>query len=104
MAGSLNSLSTENLASVSQAEFTSCQTLLGSSSNGFSAAQLVTLKATADAIYSGGVSTISDSNIASLNAIFLGYLSTELSELVFTSLSSISALGSLTGWSQDQVK
>lgn len=104
LAGALNSLSTTYLGSISTIEFSACQTLLGGASNGWSSAQLSTLGTIAKTIYSGGVGTMSDSDISSLNSILLGYSSAELAQLVFTSLSSISALGALTGWTTDQVK
>ena len=104
LAGSLNSLTANQLSTLTNTEFTSCQTLLGDASNAFSSDQLAVLVNTAKSINNNNVGSISDSDIASLNAILLGFSSTDLSQLVFTSITSISAIGSLTGWTSSQVK
>jgi len=49
------------------------------------------------------VSSISDTDISQLKSIFLGYSTSDLSSLVFTTTTSISALGSLSGWSTAQL-
>lgn len=43
LSGSLNSLTVEQLATLTTSEFTSCQTLLGASTNSWSSAQLTEL-------------------------------------------------------------
>lgn len=55
-------------------------------------------------MYSSGIETISDANIVSLTSILLGFTSVELAKLQFTTMSSINALGSIKGWTSDQVK
>ena len=54
--------------------------------------------------YSNNITSIPDADIASLNSILLGFSASELAQLVFTTTDGISALGTLTGWSADQVK
>lgn len=118
---SLNSLTTAQLAAISLSDFYSCQTLLGLSTNLWSANQLATLASLAKSVrklnlkiliqkliilnlkYYGMGSNISDSNIAALNSIMQGFNSSDLRNLSFTSATSISALGTLNGWSTTQV-
>lgn len=52
LAGSLNQLSTEQLAAISLTNFYSCQTLLGLATNSWSTAQLTTLAASAKSVCS----------------------------------------------------
>jgi len=101
--GSLKSLSTSQL-NVETSVFTSCQQLLGSASNGWSTEQLLVLVGVAKEVYPGGLEVLSDSQIASLNSILLGFSSSELAKLNFGQLSSISALGALNDWTADQVR
>lgn len=104
LSGSLNSLTTTQLNTISNNDFTSCQTVLGLASNSWSTNQLSTLATKAKSVYSNNVASISDSNLISLNSILIGFSTTDLGNLVFTSTNSIQALGSLNGWSTDQVK
>jgi len=83
--------------------FVTCQQLLGSASNGWSSEQLASLVAVARSVYPTGLASMSDANIASLNSILLGYSNSELAQLKFGQLSSISALGALNAWTADQV-
>jgi hypothetical protein len=46
---------------------------------------------------------MSDVDIAKVNSMFLGFSSSDLSQLLLRSTISINALGTLTGWSADQV-
>ena len=48
-------------------------------------------------------SSISDNDISNLNSILLGYSSSDLSQLIFTTTSSIQTLGALSSWTSDQV-
>lgn len=54
--------------------------------------------------YYVSASSISDTNIAALNSIMLGFSTADLSTLVFSSTTSITALGALSGWSTAQVE
>ncbi len=102
LSGSLSSLSASQL-NVEDSVFVACQQLLGSASNGWSSEQLASLVAVAKSVYPTGLVSLSDANIASLNSILLGYSSSELAQLNFGQLSSISALGALSAWTADQV-
>ncbi len=99
---SLSSISANVLATLSTTEFYKCQTLLGSSNIAWSSSQLATLVAKAKQAYPD-LSQISDTNIAQLNAIWLGFDASDLALLKFNALSSISALGALTAWSSTQL-
>ena len=47
--------------------------------------------------------SLNDSMIQSLNIILEGYTASDLSSLTITADNTISTLGSLSGWSSDQV-
>ncbi len=51
LSGSLNSLSVAQLATLTTAEFTSCQLVLGASTNSWSSAQLTQLASLASAVF-----------------------------------------------------
>jgi len=102
MTSTLNQLTTTQLAAISLADFISCQTLLGYSSNSWSLTQAQTLAGTAKTYY-GSAANISDTNIAALNSIMVGFASTDLSNLVFSTTTSIGALGALSGWTTAQL-
>jgi hypothetical protein len=51
----------------------------------------------------GSAGSIGDTDIAGLNSILIGFSSSQLSSLVFTTTTSIGALGALNGWSSSQV-
>ena len=51
----------------------------------------------------GNPGSISDTNIAGLNSILIGFSNSQLSSLVFTTTTSIGTLGALNGWSISQV-
>lgn len=103
LATSLNSINATYLATINTTDFVACQTLLGDSTNGWSAEQLAALVAKAKEVYPD-LSAVSDTNIAELNSICLGFSDTDLALLRFNALSSISALGALSSWTSSQVK
>lgn len=103
LTGSLNTLTTTQLESLSDNDFISCQTILGLSANSWSIAQLNSLAIIAKRVYPN-LASISDKNLIALNTILYGFSNTDLSNLVFSSVNSIQALGSLNGWSTSQVK
>ncbi len=114
----IKSLSPSALSTISLSDFYSCQSLLGATSNSWSSSQLAVLAATAKSVithivslneysnfnylnnlkYYGSALNISDINISLLNSIMVGFSSTDLSSLVFTTKASLSTLGALTGW------
>jgi len=122
----MTALTTTQLATISTTEFYSCQSLIGSQGS-WSSSQLSVLASTALSViflivcnnnnnrifnnfdlmnriqYYGSAYSISDSNIAILDNLMLGFSSTSLSSLVFTTTTSIGALGQLSGWSSAQV-
>ena len=49
------------------------------------------------------MSTIPNGDIAKINSMFLGFGSSDLSQLNMTAMSSLSALGTLNAWTADQV-
>jgi len=102
MGSGISSLTAAQLSTLSTSNFSSCQTLIGLASNSWSSSQLAVLAATAISLYTSP-SQISDANIAALNSVLLGFTQTQLSQLVFTSTTSISALGALSGWSSAQL-
>lgn len=99
---SLNSINATYLATISTTDYVACQSLLGDSNNQWSTEQLAALVAKAKEVYPD-LSTVSDTNIAELNSICLGFSDTDLALLRFNALSSISALGALTSWTSTQV-
>lgn len=102
LSSSLNSISAVDLSKITAEEFLKCQILLGDETNEWSGDRLAALVAKTKEVYAN-LSSINDSNIAELNSIFLGFNSSDLAELRFYSLSSISALGDLETWTSDQV-
>ena len=98
----VTSLTVAQLSTLTTNEFYKCQTLLGTSTNQWSSAQLTQLATIAKSLY-GSASSISDTNITALNTIMVGFSSTDLATLTFTTTTSIGALGALSGWSTDQV-
>lgn len=103
MSTGVTSLTSSQLQTLTGTEFYKCQTLLGSSSNSWSSAQLSVLASTAKTFYTSA-SAISDKNITALNSIMVGFSSSDLAQLTFTTTTSIGALGALNGWSSDQVR
>lgn len=102
MSTGVTSLTSSQLQTLTGTEFYKCQTLLGSSSNSWSSAQLSVLASTAKTFYTSA-SAISDKNITALNSIMVGFSSSDLAILTFTTTTSIGALGALNGWSSDQL-
>lgn len=102
LSSSLNSITAADLSKISTEDFLKCQILLGDATNEWSGDRLAALVSKTKEVYAN-LSSISDSNIAELNSIFLGFDSSNLAELRFNTLSSISALGDLETWTSDQV-
>jgi len=96
-------LSATQLATLINSEFYSCETLLGYAANGWSSSQLTQLVSSVTSYYTGGYNSIPDTDIANLNSICVGFSTTQLASLVFTTTTSISALGALTTWSTAQL-
>lgn len=104
MVGSLNSISVTLLDTLTDDELKMCKILLGDETNKFSSEQLAVLSKKVKSLYQNDISSIPDSDIISFNAIFLGFSNEELSKLNLTSISSLSTLGSLSGWSFEQLE
>lgn len=55
-------------------------------------------------MYSNDVTTIPDADIVTLNSIMEGFSASNLAKLNLTLSDSVTALGALIGWTEDQVK
>jgi len=104
----IGSVPAATLSEMNTTEFGSCLTLLGYSANSWSSAQLTALVSLTKAYVTAG-NTISDTTVGQLNSILTGFAGTnaysesDLANLPTFSISTLSTLGALTGWSSTQL-
>lgn len=101
MGSAVTGLTTDQLSTITQEVFVECKSVLGGVTT-WSTAQLGILALLAK--NNGLAASISDSDLSKLKSILVGFSTSDLSTIVFTSTTSISTLGTLTTWSTDQVK
>ena len=100
-ASSLSSLTASDLSTLSTSEFTNCQSLYSTFS--WSSSQASALISVMNRNYSGGISTIPDSDLAYYSTFLIGLTPSQLQTLTITSTNTINALGLVTTWTNTQL-